>query len=70
MDDMISKNIQYFFGKITNYTETMINVFHNIIGEFSVFNLEPLEGNPYELENKLRCISRCYFAISFFWEVQ
>ncbi|PKC03735.1 hypothetical protein RhiirA5_450597 [Rhizophagus irregularis] len=31
---MQSKNILYFFGRITSHTDTMLQIFHNIIGEF------------------------------------
>src|ERR1043166_4926004 len=38
MDNLLSKNIHYFFGKITNYTDTMIDIFRDIIGKISVFD--------------------------------
>ncbi|CAG8741732.1 8229_t:CDS:2, partial [Racocetra persica] len=50
LDKMKSENILYFFGKITNYTDTMIEVFRSIIGEFSIFEL--VGGDPIELINK------------------
>ncbi|CAG8491344.1 5442_t:CDS:2 [Racocetra persica] len=50
LEKMKSENIFYFFGKITNYTDTMIEVFRSIIGEFSIFEL--VEGVPIELINK------------------
>src|SRR5438128_11611002 len=39
LEKMKSKNILYFFGKITRHTEKMIQVFRGIIGEFPVFDL-------------------------------
>ncbi|CAB4386700.1 unnamed protein product [Rhizophagus irregularis] len=36
---MQSKNILYFFGRITSHTDTMLQIFHNIIGEFPGFDL-------------------------------
>ncbi|CAG8593995.1 2630_t:CDS:2, partial [Dentiscutata heterogama] len=47
---MQSENIFYFFGKITNYTDTMVEVFRSIIGEFSIFEL--VGGDQIELINK------------------
>src|SRR3954466_3704720 len=46
LGDMRSANIHYFFGKITNETETMIRIFYDIIGEFSVFDLDTVEEEP------------------------
>ncbi|CAB4378084.1 uncharacterized protein OCT59_012206 [Rhizophagus irregularis] len=37
--EMRSAEIHYFFGKITEYTDTMIKVFQSIIGEFPVFDI-------------------------------
>ncbi|CAG8691015.1 6983_t:CDS:1, partial [Rhizophagus irregularis] len=34
LEKMQSKNILYFFGKITDYTEIMLQIFRGIIGEF------------------------------------
>ncbi|KAF0490691.1 kinase-like protein [Gigaspora margarita] len=50
LQKMQSENIFYFFGKITNSTDTMIEVFRSIIGEFSIFEL--VGGDPIELINK------------------
>ncbi|CAG8446925.1 16291_t:CDS:2 [Cetraspora pellucida] len=50
LQKMQSENIFYFFGKITNFTDTMIEVFRSIIGEFSIFEL--VGGDPIELINK------------------
>ncbi|CAG8500870.1 6385_t:CDS:2 [Diversispora eburnea] len=50
LQKMQSENIFYFFGKITNYTDTMIEVFRSIIGEFLIFEL--VGGDPIELINK------------------
>jgi hypothetical protein len=40
LGDMRSAGIYYFFGKITEHTETMIKVFQSIIGEYPVFDFE------------------------------
>ena len=50
--NMQSANIRYFFGKITNYTDTMINVFRSILGDFKVFELQTVRKNPNELVDK------------------
>ncbi|CAB4439816.1 unnamed protein product [Rhizophagus irregularis] len=42
--------ILYFFGKITNHTDKMLEIFHDIIGEFPVFDL--VGGDPLVLINK------------------
>ncbi|PKY54536.1 kinase-like protein [Rhizophagus irregularis] len=47
---MQSKNILYFFGRITSHTDTMLQIFHNIIGEFPVFDL--VGGDPIKLIEK------------------
>ncbi|GBB86404.1 hypothetical protein RclHR1_12840002 [Rhizophagus clarus] len=39
LEKMKSKNILYFFGKITRHTEKMLEAFRGIIGEFPVFDL-------------------------------
>src|SRR5436305_14687048 len=52
LGDMRSTNIHYFFGKITDETETMIRIFYDIIGEFSVFDLDTVEEEPEALVNK------------------
>ncbi|CAG8520005.1 17860_t:CDS:1 [Funneliformis caledonium] len=52
LEKMQSENIFYFFGKINNLTEKMVNIFHSIIGDFSVFDLEIVEGNPEALISK------------------
>ncbi|KAF0504363.1 kinase-like protein [Gigaspora margarita] len=46
------KNILYYFGKINNSTDVMLNVFREIIGEFPVFDLMTTENNPEVLVNK------------------
>ncbi|CAB4446876.1 unnamed protein product [Rhizophagus irregularis] len=38
--EMRSAGIYYFFGKITEYTETMTEVFQSIIGEYPVFDIK------------------------------
>jgi hypothetical protein len=50
LEKMQSKNILYFFGKITNYTEKMLEIFQGIIGEFPVFDL--VGGDPIVLVDK------------------
>jgi hypothetical protein len=52
LEDMQSANIHYFFGKITDQTEAMIRIFRGIIGEFPVFNLEIVRGDPEALVEK------------------
>ncbi|CAB4386616.1 unnamed protein product [Rhizophagus irregularis] len=51
LEKMQSKNILYFFGKITDYTDTMLEIFRSIIGEFPVFDL--VGGDPIVLVDKL-----------------
>ncbi|CAG8716419.1 11816_t:CDS:1, partial [Cetraspora pellucida] len=46
------KNILYYFGKITDHTDVMLNVFREIIGEFPVFDLMTTGYNPEALVNK------------------
>ncbi|CAB4439744.1 unnamed protein product [Rhizophagus irregularis] len=46
-----SKDILYFFGKITDYTEKMLQIFHSIIGEFPVFDLAGRD--PIKLIDKI-----------------
>ncbi|CAG8443822.1 4823_t:CDS:1, partial [Cetraspora pellucida] len=48
---MQSKKILYFFGKINNSTDVMINVFREIIGEFPIFDLMTARSNPEALVN-------------------
>ncbi|GBB99217.1 hypothetical protein RclHR1_03450012 [Rhizophagus clarus] len=50
LEKMQSKNILYFFGKITNETDKMIKIFRDIIGEFPVFDL--VGGDPIKLIEK------------------
>ena len=47
---MKSKQIFYFFGKITPFTDGMINIFRGIIGDFPVYDLATV--NTEELVNK------------------
>ncbi|CAG8837167.1 2020_t:CDS:2, partial [Racocetra persica] len=47
---MKSERILYFFGKITEETNNMIQIFHSIIGDFPVFDL--VGGDPMQLINK------------------
>ncbi|CAG8816809.1 28931_t:CDS:2, partial [Racocetra persica] len=46
------KNILYYFGKINNSTDVMLNVFREIIGSFPVFDLKTTGYNPELLVNK------------------
>ncbi|PKC61296.1 kinase-like protein [Rhizophagus irregularis] len=50
LEKMQSKNILYFFGKIANYTDKMLEIFRSIIGEFPVFDL--VGGDPIKLLDK------------------
>ncbi|POG76750.1 kinase-like domain-containing protein, partial [Rhizophagus irregularis DAOM 181602=DAOM 197198] len=53
---MQSKNILYFFGKITDETDKMLEIFRGIIGEFPVFDL--IGGDPIKLiENFIKATS-------------
>ncbi|CAG8673493.1 2595_t:CDS:1, partial [Cetraspora pellucida] len=52
MSKMQSSKILYFFGRITDDTELMINVFRGIIGQFAVFDLKITGGDPEELLTK------------------
>ncbi len=47
LEEMKSKNILYFFGKITGCTYKMLQIFRSIIGEFPVFDL--VGGYPIKL---------------------
>ncbi|RIA93303.1 kinase-like domain-containing protein [Glomus cerebriforme] len=49
---MKSANIIYYFGKITDKTDKMLRVFSSIIGEFPVFELSTIGGDPNALINK------------------
>jgi len=50
LEKMKSKNILYFFGRITHHTDKMIQIFRDIIGEFPVFDL--VGGDPIKLIDK------------------
>ncbi|GBB86403.1 hypothetical protein RclHR1_12840001 [Rhizophagus clarus] len=50
LEKMQKKNILYFFGKITNETDQMLEIFRGIIGEFPVFDL--VGGDPIKLIEK------------------
>ncbi|CAB5354754.1 unnamed protein product [Rhizophagus irregularis] len=50
LENMQSKNILYFFGKITSETDKMLEIFRDIIGEFHVFDL--VGGDPIKLLEK------------------
>ncbi|CAG8589535.1 16163_t:CDS:1 [Funneliformis caledonium] len=43
LGEMKSKNIFYFFGKITSFTNEMVNIFRSIIGEFPVYDLNSVD---------------------------
>ena len=57
LNNLRSKNIRYFFGKITEETETMIRIFKEIIGEFAVFELSSVRGNPEALTEKFTAVT-------------
>ncbi|KAF0412372.1 kinase-like protein [Gigaspora margarita] len=46
------KKILYYFGKINDSTDVMLNVFREIIGEFPVFDLMTMGDNPEVLVDK------------------
>ncbi|GES94002.1 kinase-like domain-containing protein [Rhizophagus clarus] len=50
LEMMKSKNILYSFGKITNHTEKMLEIFRETIGEFPIFDL--VGGDPIKLVEK------------------
>ncbi|RGB24067.1 hypothetical protein C1646_515501 [Rhizophagus diaphanus] len=51
LKEMQSAGIYYFFGKITEHTETMTRVFQSIIGEYPVFDFK-ITPNPEGLVEK------------------
>ncbi|KAF0513376.1 kinase-like protein [Gigaspora margarita] len=46
------KNILYYFGKINDTTDVMLNVFSKIIGKFPIFDLTTMGNIPEILVNK------------------
>ncbi|CAG8680978.1 6815_t:CDS:1, partial [Cetraspora pellucida] len=46
------KKILYYFGKINDSTDVMVNVFREIIGDFPIFDLMTSGNNPEVLVNK------------------
>ncbi|CAG8461786.1 2184_t:CDS:1, partial [Paraglomus occultum] len=52
LESLQNKNILYCFGKITAYTDTMINVFQSILGAFPVFDL--VGGDPIALIDRFK----------------
>jgi len=52
LEEIKSKNIIYYFGKITRETDMMLGVFRSIIGDFPVFDLNVVSGNPKLLISK------------------
>ncbi|RIA81491.1 kinase-like domain-containing protein, partial [Glomus cerebriforme] len=50
LEKMKSENILYFFGKVKKYTEKMLQIFRNIIGEFPTFDL--VGDDPIKLIDK------------------
>ncbi|RIA81492.1 kinase-like domain-containing protein [Glomus cerebriforme] len=50
LEKMQSENILYFFGKITHFTEKMLQKFRSIIGEFPTFDL--VGDDPIKLIDK------------------
>ncbi|RIA93474.1 kinase-like domain-containing protein [Glomus cerebriforme] len=53
LKDIKSAELLYYFGKITNQTDKMINIFQSIIGEFPVFDLDTDGKDPKALTAKL-----------------
>ncbi|CAB5385036.1 unnamed protein product [Rhizophagus irregularis] len=53
LKNLQSEEILYYFGKITNQTDKMIDVFRDIIREFPVFNFESDCKDPEVLTRKL-----------------
>uniref|UniRef100_A0A1D1XXZ1 Alpha-protein kinase vwkA n=1 Tax=Anthurium amnicola TaxID=1678845 RepID=A0A1D1XXZ1_9ARAE len=51
LNEMQKENILYFFGKITDETDLMVQIFQKTIGEFPVFDL--VGGDPIALVEKL-----------------
>ncbi|CAG8610928.1 1059_t:CDS:2, partial [Dentiscutata heterogama] len=58
LNRMHSNKILYHFGKINNSTDTMLNIFREIIGDFPVFDLKKTGGDPSRLINKF-CKATC-----------
>ncbi|CAG8504583.1 13183_t:CDS:1 [Acaulospora colombiana] len=50
--NMRSKGISYFFGKITSYTNKMVEIFRSILGDFDVFDFSEGKEKPEELTFK------------------
>ncbi|GBB92409.1 hypothetical protein RclHR1_00200042 [Rhizophagus clarus] len=53
LENIQTEEILYHFGKITNQTDKMVDVFRDIIGEFPVFNLDTDCKDPEVLTKKL-----------------
>jgi hypothetical protein len=53
LENIQSEEILYHFGKITNQTDKMIDIFRKIMGEFPVFNLDTDCKDPEVLTTKL-----------------
>jgi hypothetical protein len=66
LGNMRSANIHYFFGKIDYFTDKMVDVFHSIIGDFKVFDLNTVRDNPNALVDTLvdRFVDATVAAIS------
>ncbi|KAF0450822.1 kinase-like protein [Gigaspora margarita] len=58
LEKMQSKKILYYFGKINDSTNVMLDIFRETIGEFPVFDLKNAENNPEILVNKF-CKATC-----------
>ncbi|CAG8731609.1 8313_t:CDS:1 [Acaulospora morrowiae] len=52
LENMKSKNIYYFFGRINSLTNEMVRIFKSILGEFDVFDLEEVNDKPEQLTIK------------------
>jgi hypothetical protein len=53
LEKIKSAEILYHFGKITDKTDEMLNVFHSIIGEFNEFDIHTDSKDPKALTDKL-----------------
>ncbi|CAG8531940.1 17108_t:CDS:2 [Dentiscutata heterogama] len=62
LGEMKSKKINYFFGKVAEKTDKMLNIFRKIIGDFKMFDLKATGQNPDHLTNILR--EETFLAIS------
>ncbi|CAG8808306.1 25628_t:CDS:2, partial [Racocetra persica] len=57
------KKILYYFGKINDFTDVMINVFREIIGELPIFDLMTTGHNPEALNNHPKKTGKLLYCI-------